>query len=248
MRKKREKTRRRSVRLLGLALPLWVAVAVAQGAVTLREAVMPAPEAPPAVEQPAEETPPAIVGEDWQLLLVNAAHPLPADFSVETVTVEGSCRVDSRAAEDLRAMLADMRAQGLSPVVCSSYRTRAYQQNLYDRKVNQYLARGYGKQDARAAAAMWVAPPDASEHQTGLAVDIVAASFQVLDERQAKTAEQQWLMAHCHEYGFILRYTADKSALTGIHSEPWHYRYVGRAAAADITAKGLCLEEYLAQE
>ena len=94
-------------------------------------------------------------------------------------------------------------------------------------------------------AARWEAPPGTSEHQTGLALDIVSARYQVLDSAQANTAEQQWLMAHCWEYGFILRYPADKTEITGIGYEPWHYRYVGRETAAAVHESGLCLEEYL---
>ena len=60
---------------------------------------------------------------------------------------------------------------------------------------------------------MWVARPGTSEHQAGLAVDIVSVEYQVLDEGQEDTPLQQWLMAHCWEYGFILRYPTDKSDL-----------------------------------
>ena len=67
-----------------------------------------------------------------------------------------------------------------------------------------------------------------------------------MDEAQADTAEQQWLMEHCAEYGFILRFPKDKEHITGIIWEPWHYRYVGEELAQEITASGLCLEEYLA--
>ena len=94
---------------------------------------------------------------------------------------------------------------------------------------------------------MWVARPGTSEHQAGLAVDIVSVEYQVLDEGQEDTPLQQWLMAHCWEYGFILRYPTDKSDLTGVGYEPWHYRYVGEEAAKAITEQGICLEEYLAQ-
>ena len=91
-----------------------------------------------------------------------------------------------------------------------------------------------------------MARPGASEHQTGLAVDIVDINYQLLDEGQEDTAVQIWLMAHCAEYGFILRYPTDKSELTGVSYEPWHYRYVGTEAARAIMGGGLCLEEYLA--
>ena len=73
-------------------------------------------------------------------------------------------------------------------------------------------------------------------------------SYQVLNERQAETPAQQWLMAHSWEYGFLLRYPTDKSQVTGIIYEPWHYRYVGRDNAKKIFASGLCLEEYLERE
>ena len=150
------------------------------------------------------------------------------------------------AVDDLRAMLADAQAQGLSPLVCSSYRTQEKQQSLYDKQVQQWLDQGYGLEDAQREAARWVAIPGTSEHQTGLAVDIVSLYNQVLDHSQETTEEQQWLMEHCWEYGFILRYPQDKQEITGITYEPWHYRYVGRETAAQIRDSGLCLEEYVA--
>ena len=78
----------------------------------------------------------------------------------------------------------------------------------------------------------------------GLALDIVSTSYQALTKKQERTQEQKWLMEHCWEYGFILRYPNDKSEITGIGYEPWHYRYVGREVALDIRDSGLCLEEY----
>ena len=80
-----------------------------------------------------------------------------------------------------------------------------------------------------------------------MAVDIVDTGYQILDERQEQTPVQQWLMAHCAEYGFILRYPTDKSSITGVGYEPWHYRYVGETAAREIMERGICLEEYLAE-
>lgn len=90
-----------------------------------------------------------------------------------------------------------------------------------------------------------VAYPGTSEHQLGLAADIVARSYQLLDDQQAQTAEARWLKEHCAEYGFILRYPTDKTSLTGVIFEPWHYRYVGEEAAREIMGQGICLEEYL---
>jgi len=90
-----------------------------------------------------------------------------------------------------------------------------------------------------------VALPGTSEHQTGLAVDIVDAGYQSLDEKQERTAVQQWLMKNSWRYGFILRYPNHKSDITGIYYEPWHYRYVGKEAAKEIYEKDICLEEYI---
>ena len=92
-----------------------------------------------------------------------------------------------------------------------------------------------------------VAPPGTSEHETGLALDITAQSYPVLEQDQEDTPEQQWLMENAWRFGFILRYPQGKTEITGICYEPWHYRYVGREAAKEIQEKGLCLEEYLAE-
>lgn len=182
----------------------------------------------------------------WNFRLVNKDNPLPRDFSVETAeAAEG--QLDSRAASALSQMVSDMEAQGLSPVVCSSFRTWEEQEALHQNKVNRLLSQGYSLASAEEEASRWVVPAGTSEHQLGLAADIVAADCQVLEEEQENTPEQQWLMAHCQEYGFILRYPRDKQSLTGVGYEPWHYRYVGVEAAQEIMSQGLCLEEYLGQ-
>lgn len=187
---------------------------------------------------------PAAAG-DLSLTLVNPWTPLPEGWKVSLVDVGGGHRVDKACAADLNAMLSACRAAGFSPLICSSYRTQSTQQYLFDRKVGQMEAAGYRGQAARDKAAAIVAIPGTSEHQLGWAVDIVDKSYQVLDEKQANTPAQRWLMAHCWEFGFLLRYPADKQAVTGIIHEPWHYRWVGRENARAIQKTGLCLEEYL---
>ncbi len=185
--------------------------------------------------------------EDWQLILVNPWNKLPEDFQVELKKLSNGLRVDARIYDDLSAMLSDCRKAGLSPLVCSAYRSQETQTRLYRNKISRLRAAGYTAEKAVQEAGRWVAVPGTSEHQTGLAVDLVAASYQILDQKQEQTAEQKWLMEHCWEYGFILRYPTDKSEITGIGYEPWHYRYVGKTAAAAIHDSGLCLEEYLQQ-
>ncbi len=183
--------------------------------------------------------------DEWKLILVNKSHPVPNDFSVDLVQLKNGHSFDKRAYPDLQMMMDDARAAGLNPLICSSYRTMEKQTTLYTRQVEKYLEKGYTEEDARAEAGKWVAVPGTSEHQTGLAVDIVSNSYQSLDKQQANTSEQVWLMENCHKYGFILRYPKDKCEITGIGYEPWHYRYVGKEAAAEIMKAGICLEEYL---
>ena len=201
-----------------------------------------APSDSPAVDKPAP------AGEEWELALVNFDNPLPDGFAVPELTqLRNGQAIDSRAYPALQAMMDDARAVGLQPLICSSFRTWEGQEGLFEQEVQNWLNRGYIQEEAEARAAMWVARPGTSEHQLGLAVDIVDLSYQLLDEGQERTPVQQWLMAHCAEYGFILRYPTEKSGLTGVGYEPWHYRYVGVEAARGIMADGLCLEEYLAR-
>lgn len=181
----------------------------------------------------------------WNLLLVNPWNYIPEDFSVELTQLKNGHAIDKRAYPDLQDMMDDMRTEGLSPLICSSYRTNKKQQTLYNNQVNKYLAQGYSQAKAEEEAGKWVAVPGTSEHQTGLAVDIVDTNYQILDEKQEDTAVQKWLMENSWKYGFILRYPSDKSDITGIYYEPWHYRYVGKEAAKEMYEKDICFEEYL---
>lgn len=181
----------------------------------------------------------------WSLVLVNPWNSLPKGFSVDLVNIRNGHSIDKRAYADLQQMLKDAKKAGMSMFVCSSYRTNAKQTTLYNNKVQYYRNQGYSKARAQEKAGAWVARPGTSEHQLGLALDIVSTSYTNLDKKQERTKEQKWLMANSYKYGFILRYPSDKCDITGINYEPWHYRYVGKAAAKEIYEKGICLEEYL---
>ena len=181
------------------------------------------------------------------LTLVNAEHPTPSDWQFELVQLRNGQSIDSRAYEDLQQMMDDARAEGLEPYICSSWRSYETQEQLFEQEVESYIEQGYSESAARIQAAQWVAVPGTSEHELGLALDIVSVENQRLEEAQEDTPTQQWLMEHCYEYGFILRYPKDKEDITGIGYEPWHYRYVGREDAAAIQNLGVCLEEYVAQ-
>ncbi len=178
---------------------------------------------PPIVEEPIIEEDP-IPRDEWFMILVNAKSPLPEDFAVETVAVDDENHtVDARIAADLSAMISSGESEGLKFVIYTAYRSAAKQKELFEA----------GKTDAA---------PGTSEHNSGLAVDIGCAKGDF-----EGSAEEAWLLEHAHEFGFILRYPADKVDITGFAYEPWHFRYVGEEQAKLIFESGLCLEEYLAQ-
>ncbi len=119
------------------------------------------------------------------------------------------------------------------------------QQELLDEDINALLKKGYTYKEAYAEVTKETMPPGYSEHTTGLAFDIVALDYQMLNAHQVKTEESKWLRKHCAEYGFILHYPEDKEDITQISYESWHFRYVGKEAAEYIMEREITLEEYL---
>ena len=197
-------------------------------------------------DTPEGNTPkPSVNVDDELLTVVNPWNPLPEDWVCDLVTLSDGRRVDSRCYEAFEEMMAACRDAGYAPFLCSAYRTQETQQSLYDNKVQRLMNSGMGEEEAKVEAAKAVAIPGTSEHQLGLAVDIVDANMQDLTDEQEKTETQKWLMANSWRYGFIHRYPNDKTDITGIIYEPWHYRYVGKAAAQDIFNRDITLEEYV---
>lgn len=182
---------------------------------------------------------------DWKLVLVNKNHLLSEDFIPPLSTVTSGRQMRSEIAPVVRQMISDARAQGVNLTVVSAYRDALKQQQLFKRKTDYYLAKGFDRKTAEANAATVVERPGNSEHQTGLAMDITDSSFVSLTTKQEKTAGYKWLYANCAKYGFILRYPRGKEAVTGVIYEPWHFRYVGTDAAQIIMSQGISLEEYL---
>ena len=183
--------------------------------------------------------------DDPLLILVNRHHPIPEDLTYTLVEIKKDYTIDERVYKDLMDMIADAKKAGYEVEICSAWRSRELQEKLYENKFDEYVSYGYSNKESEELAAFWVAVPGTSEHEIGLAVDIVSKHYQELNHSQADTEEQKWLMAHCQDYGFILRYPEDKQDITHIGYEPWHYRYVGKEAAKEIMASGMCLEEYL---
>ena len=178
-----------------------------------------------------------------ECVLVNPWNYVPDDYSVK-LSKYGDYKVAKVCLNDLKEMIADCKSDGKKAVVVSAYRSHSYQEGLYERRIQRFLDQGYDYETAVIEAGKRVAVPGTSEHELGLAVDIVDVNYQNLDKKQEDTAAQKWLMANSWKYGFILRYPNEKSSVTGIIYEPWHYRYVGKELAKELHDSGLCLEEY----
>ena len=208
-----------------------------------------ASEAAPESSQ-AEPEAPEVDPTDWRLILVNPTHPIDAELDIELASV-GGYNFDSRITENIEALLAAAREDGISLAIISGYRTMERSEYLYHNKIAEYEAMGYDEATARVEAAKWVAPPGTSEHHTGLAMDIVSADYYTkysdLVEEFENDPEAVWLKENCARFGFILRFPKDKVEITGINFEPWHFRYVGEEYAAQIMEAGICLEEFLGE-
>ena len=183
--------------------------------------------------------------DDWNLLLVNKQHPVPEGHTFELGTIAGSMKCDARILPELFAMLQDARDEGVYLAVCSPYRDITRQQKLFERKIKMHIGNGHSYMEAYKKASQIVTVPGASEHQIGLALDIISDDYTALNEGFEKTSAGKWLKAHCKEYGFILRYPKGKEYITGIDYEPWHFRYVGKEAATIIMDNEITLEEFV---
>lgn len=170
------------------------------------------------------------------LILVNTENPLPSDFA--PVLSQTACpggkiiSGEPRAISSLFTMLYFADMDGITDItVESGYRSYAKQQQLF-------CARDQ-------LPPYTVLPPGASEHQTGLAFDLASPKYKELVPEFDSTKEFAWLIRNAHRFGFILRYPKDKELITKVVFEPWHFRYVGEAAALDLYTKQICLEEYV---
>lgn len=170
----------------------------------------------------------------WELRIANYKNNL--EFYVpELAYVGGYQRFDARASDALKEWIAAARNEGFEVYICSAYRDYYTQQYLYYRKV--WMC---GEEIAKTI----VAPPGTSEHQLGLAVDLTAYAG-VLETFLEDTELFKWLSSTCQDYGFILRYPKDKTEITKIIYEPWHFRYVGTESARYMKEHNLCLEEFV---
>lgn len=191
----------------------------------------PAPAQPRAPKTPRASAAPLVIPAPPEgteltyisgILIVNKSYPVPTAYAPGT---------DPAAQAAFNEMADAAAAEGLKLYISSGFRSYEAQMRIHKSYISKY---------GQAASDAFSARPGYSEHQTGLAFDLngVENSF-------ADTAEGQWVAAHCHEYGFIIRYPDGKQEFTGYKYEPWHIRYLGVDTASAVYASGLCLEEYL---
>ncbi len=182
-------------------------------------------------------------------ILVNPWNYIPEDYEIELVKVStsyaGNELIEKECYEALKKMIDGCRNAGYNVYVVDGYRTNDDQAWLFNRRVNSYISQGYSQEEAYNLAKEWSAVPGTSEHEMGLALDIIDTQIWDLCEEQETLAGQQWLMANCWKYGFILRYPKDTKDQTGINYEPWHYRYLGVDIATEIYNSGLTVEAYI---
>lgn len=161
------------------------------------------------------------------ILVVNKKNPLPSDYAPGE---------DATAGTAVRRLIADMQKLGFSiSNSYSGYRSYSTQARLYANYVDRY---GQAKADTFSARAGY------SEHQTGLAFDLLNGSGALI---KSGTGEAEWIATNAHRYGFIVRYLEGKESITGYIYEPWHLRYIGEEAT-QIYNSGKTLEEYLGVE
>ncbi|MBR4413460.1 MAG: M15 family metallopeptidase [Lachnospiraceae bacterium] len=182
--------------------------------------------------------------DDWNLILVNKDNPLEADIDCKLRSFDGF-DVDDRIYEELNAMFNAAKEDGVNLLMASGYRNFNTQTYLYEKKIAYFRRLGYSQSEATEIASMKVTPPLTSEHETGLAVDIVSYSHNCTDSDFGNCEAGIWLKEHSFEYGFILRYPEDKEDITKIQYEPWHFRYVGKEAAEFIYINDLTFEEFV---
>lgn len=180
-------------------------------------------------------------------LLVNHTHKLPYDYAPEPLVVPDVLRPDDKegkrvllreeAAKALENLFKDAAENGYTLYAISGYRSYYEQRRLFEEKVELV-----GEKQAMRT----VAPQGTSEHQLGLVMDINGESTlkQGLVAGFGESPEGLWVAENAHRYGFVIRYPQDKTDITGYRWEPWHLRYVGKEASADMYTLGISLEEY----
>ena len=185
---------------------------------------------------------PDVSTKDWKLVLVNRDNVTP-EMNPDLTQID-NITVDSRIADSARSFLAAAQAIDASEHLISGYRSVAYQEELFNSYVSQEMAADSSLTQSQAEDLVktYSQPAGASEHQTGLAMDMSTVNY--LNQSDADVVEK--VTAIAPEYGFVLRFPKGKMESTGVDYEDWHFRYVGKESAKYMTENNLSLEEYIA--
>ncbi|MGB7474330.1 M15 family metallopeptidase [Trichococcus sp.] len=203
-------------------------------------------------DEPKVIVTPTASSTDWNLVLVNRENQLAGEIAMELYLTESGYQIDGRIKDAYLALMEAGKAAGMDFTMISGYRSIEQQQSNYDVNYQNYLASGFSEEEARAKTEEYIALPNASEHTTGLAVDITSTALANQEGNSGlfpdleNYPEGLWLKENAPKYGFVLRFPKSKEDITGINFEPWHFRYVGVENAVYMTEQNLTLEEYIA--
>ena len=228
---------------VGLAVTLWVSSCVGEtgkGSTGTSE---------------QEVSAPVNNDDDWALYVIGNNDPLPEDFSIVTKKVTEEREMDERCADYAKEMLKAAEKDGINLLVFSAYRSIEKQEENLQDYIDSLIEKGWPEEDAVVQAHREIALPGRSEHNAGLAMDIISDDYwfehDALDYRFAELPHYEWLIENSWKYGFILSYPEGKEDITGFIYEPWHYRFVGLYHAEKIhdiyieTGEMLTLNEYI---
>lgn len=180
-----------------------------------------------------------------ELVLVNASHELDEDYDASLRSIcGGRLQASERMYRPLVELLAAAEEEGHQYWIASAWRSREKQQKLVNEDVRRAMDQGMTREKALKETYKETMPAGYSEHETGLALDILCSENMRMDQSQKKELGNVWLRENSWRYGFVLRYPEDKEKITGIRYEPWHFRYVGKRAAAYMHENKLTLEEF----
>lgn len=204
-------------------------------------------EIPEQITETTSVTPVAleITDKGSDIILVNKTNPIPEGYEPDLVIIENDLRCDRQALEPIQNMIKDAQDEGIKLIISSAYRDYDRQKDLFDKKLKQYMLYGYSYAEAYKKTATENSIPKTSEHEIGLAFDMVSEDHEKMNEAFGSSDAGKWLEKNCFNYGFIIRYPKGKQEVTGIIYEPWHIRYVGKEVAKEIYKEHITLEEYL---
>lgn len=179
------------------------------------------------------------------LVLVNKQQALPESYTPLLTSIsQGRLQASSQLYDNLKKMLADAADAGHQYWLASAYRSRERQQQLIDNDIQAYMKKGMTYLEAQEETYKETQPAGHSEHETGLALDILCSENPDMTISQEQEPGNIWLQKNCWKYGFLLRYPREKESITEISYEPWHFRYVGKKAAKFLYKHNLSLEEF----